>query len=337
MRRAIGAIAALSLLGTTSCTAILKEVRYPGGYPGYVLDKRTFDASGSKQMILLRSALILAIAAEMSRVTVNGEDADAFARHLATATMEINYAAADVYSIGDKAPCSTSDTDIVNEEACNGFYENFDANIPLIEGRLIRVMLAALPADQARKFLDDASKGNVLGAALNAFRAVMKAAGALHVGVARYRTGLEVVAVAMADCAPGAAVGKKSVTEFEAGNNTTVLEAAACLGISQDKLFQKNPVDQRDWLSVDVNRSAFYMLMRGIAAACVALPYGGTKEEVDASRTRRIEDCKKIRFTPTGRPIEILLQTPAVPPGDSDDEAANAVVANNTTAADEDQ
>lgn len=326
----------MSLLGTTSCTAVLKEVRYPGGYPSYILDKRTFDASGSKQMILLRSTLILAMAAEMSRVTVNGEDADAFAKHLATATLEINHAAADLYSIGHKDPCSTSQTDIANEDACNGFYENFDANIPLIEGRLVRVMLAALPADQARKFLDDASKGNVLGAALNAFRAVMKAAGALHVGVARYRTGLEVVAAAMEDCAPGAAVGKKSVTDFAPGNSATILEAAACLGISQDKLFQKNPEDQRDWLSVTVNRSAFYMLMRGIAATCVALPYGGTKEEVDDSRDRRIVDCKKIRFTPTARPISITLTTLAVPPGDSDD-ASDPVVANNSTAEEADE
>ncbi|MDF7774609.1 hypothetical protein P1X14_05065 [Sphingomonas sp. AOB5] len=301
MRAIVGSVAALSLLSTTSCTAILKEVRYPGGYPAYVLDKRTFNASGSKQMILLRATLILGLAAEMSRVTVNGEDADAFAKHLKNATDEINYAAADVYSVGDRAPCSTTDDSIGPDNDCKGFYENFDANLPLIEGRLIRVMLAVLPTDQARKFLDDASKGNILGAALNAFRTVMKAAGGLHVGAARYRTGLEVVAGQMGDkCYSGRA--------FEAGNLTTVIEAAACIGLSQDNIFAKSPPDQRSKLAVPVLPAAFIMLMRGVAAACVALPYGGSEKAVNDSRKVREEACGAIRFNPTGRPTTMEEQ-----------------------------
>ena len=89
MKRIMTCVATATLIIESGCTPVVKELRYPGGYPGYLLDKRTFNTSGSKQLLLLRATLILAMAAEMSRVTVKGEDADAFAKHLAAAARPV--------------------------------------------------------------------------------------------------------------------------------------------------------------------------------------------------------------------------------------------------------
>jgi hypothetical protein len=128
--------AILSLAVNAGCTPILKEMRYTGGYPGYVLDKRTFDASASKQLLLLRATLILAMAAEMSRVTVRGDDGDAFSKHLAAAAREVNYAAADLYDTKQDGSGEVCVTALDDDKNCSGFYANFEGDLPLIEQRI---------------------------------------------------------------------------------------------------------------------------------------------------------------------------------------------------------
>ncbi|MBM3928208.1 MAG: hypothetical protein FJ335_07105 [Sphingomonadales bacterium] len=90
MHRRFSCLLVSGALVATACTPVLKEVRHPGGYPGHILDKRMYDASASKQQQLLRATIVLVMAAEMSRVTVKGEDSDVFARHLRSAVTEIN-------------------------------------------------------------------------------------------------------------------------------------------------------------------------------------------------------------------------------------------------------
>ena len=98
MRRVGVAFLVSSSLILCSCQAVVREFRHPGGYPGYLLDRRSFDASGSKQLQLLRAAIVIAMAARMSQVTSNGPDeADAVAKYLGAAADELNYTAANIY------------------------------------------------------------------------------------------------------------------------------------------------------------------------------------------------------------------------------------------------
>ena len=300
MKRIMTCIATAALIIESACTPVVKELRYPGGYPGYLLDKRTFNTSGSKQLLLLRATLILAMAAEMSRVTVKGEDADAFAKHLAAAAREINLAAADLYPTSDanSKVCATAVDDDAN---CTGFYANFEGDIPLIEGRIIKVMLAALPADRARKFLDDAAKGNILGAAWNAVGLVAKGVGGLHFAFGRYRSGQEIVAEYMGtQCVIKPAGGDKFDPE-----TMTVVEAAGCLGLSRDSLLDNPQEAGSSALSGPVKRGAFLALFRDIASVCVDLPYSGDVATIASSRDLRGEACNSIGFKPTSRPFRI--------------------------------
>ncbi|MCP1468368.1 hypothetical protein J3E64_000035 [Sphingobium sp. OAS761] len=278
---------------------MLREVRYSGGYPGYILDKRTFNASRSKSLTLLRATIILAMAADMGRSTVSGQDGDGFARLLASATKEINYAAADIYGpVTEACPVGNPAAPYPGDAGCKGFKENFEANIPLIEARIVKVMLAALPTDKARKFLDDALKGDVMGAAWNALGAVATTVGGLHVAFARYRSGLETVAGSLPACADGK-------TQYDPAKHT-VHHAAKCLGLSENDLFL-NPDEARPDLlaSATVSPRAFFMLMRGIAADCVSLDYGGKGEDLDASKILRKKACNSIGFQPEVRPFRL--------------------------------
>lgn len=301
MRTVFGYLAIFSLLISTGCTPILKEVRYTGGYPGYILDQRTFDASASKQLVLLRSALILAMAAEMSRLTVRGDDGDAFSSHLAAATKEINFAAADVYDTKTDGTGNVCITARPDDKNCSGFYANFEGGIPLLEQRILKVMLAALPTDKARKFLDDASRGNILGAAWSAVRTVAKGAGGLHFAFGRYRSGLEIVAEQMGTRCKGPKFDPASMT---------VIEAAECLGLSQSDLFgsperEATRQDLRGDKNGLVQKGAFLALMRTVAAACVDLPYSGDVATIAASRNIRGNNCNHIGFEPTARPYRV--------------------------------
>lgn len=95
MKKFVLAATTAAFVFTTGCSAIRDELRYPSGASGRLLDERTFDTSESKQLTLLRAHLALAIAAQIGSSTVATEDADAFARQLADAANELNYAAVD--------------------------------------------------------------------------------------------------------------------------------------------------------------------------------------------------------------------------------------------------
>jgi len=152
----------------SGCQSVLvKEVRYTGGYPGYLLDKRMIDSSEVKSAQLLRAAMIVAMASRMATVSVReGADADAFVDYLAAATDEINYAASNLYDVETEAtktsgaatsvPCNVGPQ---GTEDCNAYAVNFEADIPLLEARIVRLMLASLPEDRAREFLEDLASG----------------------------------------------------------------------------------------------------------------------------------------------------------------------------------
>ncbi|MBM3928209.1 MAG: hypothetical protein FJ335_07110 [Sphingomonadales bacterium] len=164
----------------------------------------------------------------------------------------------------------------------------------MIESRIVKVMLAALPTEHARKFLDQIGKGNVLGAAWSAMRAVAAGAGGLHFAFARYRSGQEIVAATV----------KPACVAHGKG---TIADAATCLGFSDDLL------DKSDRIAGKVEPIAFLALMRSIATACVDLPYVGDVSSIQDSRDTRAKECGGIGFRPKPRPYRIVageLQAP---------------------------
>ena len=113
MRKFVAFLSSVSLVAS-GCTPIAQELRNPGGYPGYVLDRHMFDASRSKEMHLLRAAIILAMASRMGTATVrDGAEADSFATYLAAASDELNYAAANVYGTGSDPAEALAHADVV--------------------------------------------------------------------------------------------------------------------------------------------------------------------------------------------------------------------------------
>jgi hypothetical protein len=319
------------------CTPIIKETRYSGGYPGYLLDKRTFFAARSKSLILLRANIILAMAARMGTASIHdGKDADAFADYLAAAGDELNYAAADLYGVDTTLPCTMrSDavpapaafpatperidrndgqpTPIANQapppatmtlplvpNGCSAYYANFESDLPLLEDRIIRLMLAALPAERARAFLKDVGDGNVLAAAWNALRVIYDAAGGLHRATGVYRSGLELVASNSASCE----------NAFNQAHGT-VLDAAKCLGIPEDKLFSSANVEAANDPSrrpspdlTMVKRDAFHAAMLIAETSCARLPINsdGTVSKEVAKRNLL---CDRLVFAPQYRPVRL--------------------------------
>lgn len=351
MRVILAALAGASLIVTSGCSTIRNELRYPGGAPGKLLDERTFDSSGSKQLALLRATLALAIAARMGEGSVSVADADVFARQLAEAANEINYAAVDAgfpappISIDgeeiDRATCRlTKDedefvtADFATEDAkCAGYYVNFEANIARIESRIIRAMLTSLPTDRARKFLEEISKGDILSATWSLARTAGDLAGAFHRGSGAYRAGLENVAAQARECAYSAEFTGENYDQATA----TVYSASACLGLSHKSLFINDDIGPNK-LPDNVDPKAFMALFRIARTACVALPMASTPSQPErgyTDRKARAEACALIAFAPNPRTDKIVVEAPGDGAGSPDDAEAGATEASGTENADD--
>ena len=303
-----------ALFALSGCQTILtKEFRHSGGYVGYQLDKRTFDASESKKLQLLRANMIMAMAARLGADTVqNGEDATAFAQYLQATANEINYTAANIYKIGVKEPCTISEGSRSPNPECNGYYVNFEADLPLVNARMLRLVLAALPSEHASDFLDDAASGDVLGAAFNALRVAGDSAESVHRVAAVYRSTLEIVASGQKtdktesrrinnipyDCA---ILGETELQNEYVEKVSTVADAAKCLGHTE-LIWVPNPneLKKRD-INPDVKEGAFHALMRIAKTSCISLPLSNSNE-LATIITAREETCESVKFEPKKRP-----------------------------------
>lgn len=298
MRKLLHAFTISSILMTSGCGAIMRDIRYPGGYPAYLLDRHSYNASSSKELILLRATIILAMAARMGQATVRGEDANAFSQYLASSAREINYAAADLYAVDGKVePCGVKSADNGDVPACAAYRVNFESELPLLEAQLVKTVVAALPADKAREFLSAVAKGDVMGAAFKALGAFKTVAAGLHYANGSYRSGLEVVAWQDARCT-GQATDNL--------NKFTVRTAEQCLGLPTDGIFART--DKAVLTVQNVDQSAFRALMQIANSACTALPYlaePGHADEVAGMEDRK-KACGKIWFKPTARSVTPL-------------------------------
>lgn len=348
MRRITAALLCGTLMFNSGCGMIRDELRHPGGYTGSMLD-HTFDASRSKQLQLLRASLMIAIAARIGESTVEPEDGDAFARLLAEATREVNFAAADAgfgTMVDDRVipTCSIEagtnamsldeyrDLTLTNgvradatiltfagddTEECAGYYVNFESHVTRIEGRVVRAMLTALPTDKARDFLKDVGTGNVLNAMLSLLGSVRELAGAFHNAAAVYRSGTEVMAASMTQCDSPPDPSHVSSDGGFRQEYDTVMAAAACLGLSRRALHDPESADAFDFPNrFDVR--AFHALFRIARAACIEIPLVNSTdtERVLESRQSRRDSCGAVAFKPQMRPLTLV-----VPAADSDDQA----------------
>lgn len=332
MRKLLHVLAISSFLMTSGCGAIMRDIRYPGGYPGYLLDRHSYNASTSKELILLRATIILAMAARMGQATVRGEDANAFSQYLASSAREINYAAADLYSVESSAngPCEVQLTpkpapstrpplpsgQVIKQksEDCAAYRSNFESELPLLEAQLVKTVVAALPADKAREFLSAVVKGDIMGAAFKALGAFKTVAAGLHYANGSYRSGLEIVASQDARCA------SKFLND---GNRFTVRTAETCLGLPTDSIFART--DKTEIQVNQVDPSAFHALMLIANSACTALPYLADSSKAGSDRLEGIEirekACGAIWFQPKGRPLTTTVL--AAKPGAAQKAAAN--------------
>lgn len=355
------------------CAAITRDLRHPGGAPGRFLDKRTFDASDSKEVQLLRFAIVLAMAARMSGETVRTtEHAHAVAEHLAATANEINRTAANLYPVEGAVmpgPCSIRDmpsppltlaprdqvaslanrldaavakAELAAQKAahaeaaavaadlsirqgiqgktinlvagagpppppptiaapthdCNGYFVNFEADVPLIEYPLINLVLATLPRDQLKDFADDLEKGNVLGGAFSLLKVVFIGVKGLHTAAGTYRTAQEALVVNGVDCSR---LAKKTFVE----ERSTVKLAVACLGLSPDTLFGPHPDEVTgEQITGDISAKTFEALMFIARTSCVRLPIGAGDNDIvklTALRKQRQELCGQLYFKPIKR------------------------------------
>jgi len=235
---------------------------------------------------------MLAVGAQIGKKTVgHGEEALAFAGYLAAAAKDINYAAANIYPIGGVDPCKAKGEAAGKDfSQCAGFYVNFESDMPQIEYRVVRVVVAALPTQEARDFLNDLSKGSLLSALWNSVEAFRDVATGLHWGAAPYRSGLETV-VANDVC-------KSGVSKAASEDALTVWIATECLGLPHDSFFAgEDEIAPTEFKKVDVG--SLHAVLRIAQTACAGLPF--SKEDEDQADALG----KKVVFQPEKRPTAV--------------------------------
>lgn len=393
--------AALPLGG---CGLIAKDLRHPGGAVGAVLDERIYDASSSKELILLRATILTAMVARAGTVySRDDNDATAYIRYLVGVTDELNILAGHInfkkYENGNEYACeveaavppvppsvpdkpdeddplslkdavnsaegfsrsaqksateaeksatkaadsrssakstlkalqelvadlrtkleenegrvtlgpvtpgySEPDSNIVDLVRadlghCITYKVNFESDLPQFERRLFRLVVAALPQEEAQEFIAQVSSGNVLGAVTSAASFASDAFDGLHTGAAVYRTGLEIVVRQWTalDHGPKSKACEKAIMP-----KATVYEAAECMGLSRNKLFVGKHDDRKNYIK-DVKPSAFRALMVNMRDSCLSIPLGTIEMESDTVREvkkERLELCNSIEYRPKSR------------------------------------
>lgn len=280
------AVAAGMLSGCANIA--VSELRYSGGYPGAVLDQRFFNASHSKQLQLLRSAMIISMASRIGTAYVrDGKEAEAFVDYLRAATDELNYMAGHLYPVPGKTLC----TDL-SQKDCDAHSVMFESEIPQLEARMVKLVVAALPQDRAAAFLNAIKRGDVLSAAWKALRFAASAADGAHRGAAVHRSELELRALLVQGSKEAGVACKNGDTN----PISTVNQAAYCMNQPLNKLRAADDA----MLPQAVPAQAFETVFGIMRTSCGLLPLDTTLEAggTDTRATDRKADCAKIKFKP---------------------------------------
>ena len=249
-------MAAIGSVALSGCTPVVRELRHSGGYPGYLMDQRFFNASNSKQLQLLRAGIIVAMASRVGAEYVRDtQEAEAFLNYLEAASSEINFMAGHIYEIEGRKLCR----DLVTTD-CDSHVALFESDMPLMEERILRLVVAALPQRRAARFLDSARSGDIMSAAWQALRLSLDSIDGARRGAAVQRSTLELRAL-LVQAQNGC---------FNEVNDaiTTVNRAAGCLNMPVDSL----PAREEVPMPLAVPRPAFDALFGMIRTSCGLLP-----------------------------------------------------------------
>lgn len=340
--RSIIATLALFAMALSGCTHVAKDLRHPGGAVGGVLDRRMFDASRSKQLVLLRYAILSAMVARGGTVySRDKRESDAYVDYLVNTAEEMNILAGHIYGYGaptdgprlacelehanTKSPAvpsffqakppetnsggaggddqaDTRPPESPDPYGCLTYKVNFESDLPMMEKRLFRLAMAALPQKEAKRFLDFVTKGDIVGGVIAAFGFTAKSLDGLHSGAAVHRTGLEISALQFIDGDEPWVAGRTDDKCVEKLPKLTVFEASACMGLPTDRLWVGKH-DQRGDYFAEVNPQIFEAIMRNIRDSCRMIPLGLEEDEDSLIQTRenRVKDCDKITFVPRAR------------------------------------
>lgn len=398
----IAAVLSMASMTLSGCTYVANDLRHPGGAVGAVMDHRIFDASGSKELVLLRAAIIAAMVARAGTVYArDDDDAEAYVNYLAGTADELNILAGHLYvgegpsgkgmlacevppavlaaakerpgpdalkpialqeavkraeaaqaraaswayraeQSGNQAEQSSKRAQAILDQVeawgegkispgagqdaerqntkqnakevspprvmavgdagaegkkCLSYAVNFESDLPIYERRLFRLAMAALPQQQAKRFLDQVTEGDLLGAAVAAFHFSVKALDGLHSGAAVHRTGLEIIAL-------NSKKGDEACQDARK-RDATVSDAASCLGLPPDQLFVGKQ-DKPDEYEKKVNPAAFHALMMNMRDSCLMVPLANAaadmeKEDFETRRDARLKVCNRIKFEPRSR------------------------------------
>lgn len=170
---------------------------------------------------------------------------------------------------------------------CKTYRVNFESDVPLMERKLFNLMVAALPQDQAKSFLDSFKGGNWLGLAWNTAKLALASVSGLHNAAAVNRTGLETEASQA--CSSGYDKDKG-----------TVVNAMQCLGIDRNSLFKGSKIGTG---GIYISEDAFKAIMQNIQDSCRLLSLNTDQKtssiiEIQNDRTSL---CDKITYKPRWR------------------------------------
>ncbi|MEY2943532.1 MAG: hypothetical protein RLY97_1546 [Pseudomonadota bacterium] len=300
MRKILVSALAVVSMALSGCAAIRSDLHHTAGYTGSLLDRRLFDASGDKKLVVMRSAMVVAMLARAGTVNSHGSKGDeAYAQAVIAAADEINILAG--YAMPSTNPTTAKKfacdlkVAVADRVNCLTYEVNFESDIPNMERQVFYLAVMALPQQQAKKFLDSLKGGQVLPAAWGAAKLVFAAADGLHSAAAVRRSALEIQAHQL--------VGGCGAMD----SKPTVSAAFDCLGMDPSKMFQAP--DAAHEMAVTDDSAAFDAIMSNIRESCMMVPVnveGVSKDDaekltVKQVKDKRIGDCAAIKFAPKAR------------------------------------
>ena len=199
-------------LALSGCGIVHKEMAYPGGAPGALVDQKTaystldpkkksLNASGDKpqfiklpkHMEVYRAVVAVALISKIGEATIRDpDDANAFLAYLQAVKNDINNMAGHLKNLGPNT-CGS----FAEPTPCTDYEFLFESDVPAMEGHMLRLGVAALPQREAASLLENVSSGNPLGIATSVWSLGKKSVVAGHNAAAMRRSEREIFAAIM--------------------------------------------------------------------------------------------------------------------------------------------
>lgn len=177
---------------------------------------------------------------------------------------------------------------------CDTYAALFEADLPMLEDKVFRLVVAALPQREAQRFLSSVRTGNPLAIAWRFLRLAAAAADGFHRGAAVYRSSQEILAITIV-AAASENVG--CAPTGRAAEIRTVEQAVTCLGLSQGSLFGDS-TQRGVRFPTDIGGDPFQALFEIIRTSCATLPIPADIENAQAKVAARRVACANLAYDP---------------------------------------